>query len=54
MSMEDVPIPEPSSRSRRNSDRSFDVVAMKMLLMPASVRMDRRRGIIGLPKTGAS
>ncbi|MCD9108993.1 hypothetical protein [Bradyrhizobium japonicum] len=54
MSMEEVPIPEPSSRSRRNSDRSFDVVVMKMLLMPASVRMDRRRGIIGLPKTGAS
>ncbi|MET3992391.1 hypothetical protein ABIB94_003466 [Bradyrhizobium sp. JR7.2] len=40
--------------SRRNSDRSFDVVAMKMFLMPASVRMNRRHWIIGLPKTGRS
>ncbi|WLB52393.1 hypothetical protein AB7008_11830 [Bradyrhizobium sp. 521_C7_N1_3] len=54
MSMEEVPIPEPSSRSRRNNDRSFDVVAMKMFLMLASIRMDRRHGIIGLPKTGRS
>ncbi|MET4177032.1 hypothetical protein ABIB99_008154 [Bradyrhizobium sp. LA6.1] len=54
MSMEEVPIPEPSPSRRRNSDRSFDVVAMKMFLMLASVRMDRRHGIIGLPKTDRS
>jgi len=54
MSMEEVPIPEPSSSSRRNRGWSCGVVMVRMFLMQASVRMDRRHGIIGLPKKGAS
>ena len=54
MSMEEVPIPEPSPSSRRNSDWSCRVVVMRIFLMSANVRMDRRHWIIGLPKTGRS
>ncbi|MET4213105.1 hypothetical protein ABIB95_007956 [Bradyrhizobium sp. LA2.1] len=54
MSMEEVPIPEPSPSSRRNSDRSCRVVVMRILLRSANVRLDRRHWIIGLPKTGRS
>ena len=54
MSMEEVPIPEPSPSSRRNSDWSCRVVVVRILLTSANVRMDRRHGIIGLPKTGRS
>lgn len=54
MSMEEVPIPEPSPSSRRNSDWSCRVVVVRILLTSANVRMDRGHWIIGLPKADRS